>query len=76
MVFGGPVFLGLGGSQAGDQWVEQTLFNGSRDLGVRQDFRLGLGEATGLRVEPPQARRIARRGAQRTPCRRQKERLS
>jgi len=49
MASGDPLIPCLG-NQAGDQRVNEALFCGSRDLGVGQDFRPGLGEAAGLRV--------------------------
>ena len=75
MTFGGTFLVDLGPDQADDQRVDQVVFDRSCDLGMRQDFRLGLGQAAGLRVQAPQARRIAFRGPQHSPFPRRTEGL-
>src|SRR6516225_10166578 len=47
-VSGGP---GADVRQTGDQHLDQTLFNGPRDLAVRQNLGLCLGEATDATVQ-------------------------
>jgi hypothetical protein len=49
--------------------LNQTLFNGPCDLGMRQDLRLCLGDATDLRVQASQARRKAPGRLQDSPLR-------
>jgi len=65
-----------GGRQTGDQRLDQTLFHGLRDLGMRQDLGLCLGDATDLREQAPQAHRNTRGGLQSSPLRWQSERRS
>ena len=59
-----------------NQRLDQTLFHSSRDLGVRQDLGLCLGDATDLREQAPQAHRNTRGGLQSSPLRWQSERRS
>ena len=59
ITFSRRFFVDLGARQTCDKRVDQILFDGSGDLGMRQDFGLCLGQATGLRVQAPKARRIA-----------------
>jgi hypothetical protein len=61
VAFDSPILLDFGSSQTGDQSLDQTLFNGSRNLGMRQDFGLCFGQAARLRMQAPQP--AASRGA-------------
>jgi hypothetical protein len=60
----GRVSPDLGCRQTDNQRVDQILFNGSRNLRMRQGFRPCLGKTAGLRMQAPQARGIARGGPQ------------
>ena len=59
---GVPVGPGTGGCQTGHQGLDQTLFNGAGDLGMRQYLGFCLGEATDSRVQASQTRCNALRG--------------
>src|SRR5436309_11139727 len=76
MASGEPVGPGASGSQTGDQRVDQILLDRPRDLRMRQDLGLCLGEATDLPVQAPQARRMTPGRSQYLPLQRGSDGLS
>ena len=69
MPVGVPCSSGAGRRQTVDQRMDQTLFEGPRDLGMRQHLGFCLGEPTDLRVQASQARCEAMGGLQDSPLR-------
>ena len=69
MALGIPVGSDPGGRQAGDQRLDQTLFNGPRDLKMRQHLGFCLGEATDLGLQAWQPGRKTRGKLQGSPFR-------
>src|SRR5438270_12467958 len=75
MASGEPVGPGATGSQTADERGDQILLDGPRDLRMRQDLGLCLGEATDLPVQAAQARHMTPRWPQYLPLQRRSDGL-
>jgi len=72
----GPSARTLARVKTGDQRLDQILLDGARDLRMRQESGLCLGEAADLRLQAPQACHIARGWMQDFSLRSQRQGLS
>ena len=66
---GVPVGPGTGGCQTGHQGLDQTLFNGPRNLGMRQYLGFCLGKATNSCMVASKSRRKTPRELEGSPFR-------